>query len=125
MPLYILPRRHSFIWLCLPVIVLCWNSTSHGGLAIRLVQADTDSRGTEMSAPSEPTSNEAERVRIENQGGEMHSIPEFNEDTPEYIAATANCQLFTLRGGRLEWVFSRVESSYVSPLPLVVPIGVN
>ncbi len=103
-------------------MVLCWNSTSHGGLAIGLADSDSGSLVSEMSAPSNPTSNEDEKSRVESRSGDLHVIPTCQSDTAENIAATNKCQVFVSGGQRVGWASSRVNSSYVKPPPLIVPI---
>ena len=104
------------------MIVLCWNSTSHGGLAIGLADADSASLISEMSAPSDPTSNEDEKSRVESRNGDLHVIPTCQSDSAENIAATNKYQAFASSGQRIAWESSRVKSFYVKPPPLIVPI---
>ena len=103
-------------------MILCWNSTSHGGLAIGLADADSASLVSEMSVPSDPTSNEEEKSRVESRNGDMHVIPTCHSDIAEQIAATNKYQVFVSCGQRIAWESSRVNSSYVKPPPLIVPI---
>ena len=103
-------------------MILCWNSTSHGGLAIGLADSDSASLVSEMSATSDPTSNEDEKSRVESRNGGLHVIPTFQSDTAEHIAATNKYQVFVSCGQRIAWESSRVKSSYVKPPPLIVPI---
>ncbi len=117
--------HRSLVWLFLPVMVLCWNSTSQGGLAIGLADADSASLVNEMSVAGDPTSNEEGKSRVESRNGDLHVFPTCQSDTAEHIAATNKYQFFVSCGERVAWESSRVDSSYVVPPPLVVPISAN
>jgi len=104
-------------------MILCWNSTSHGGLAIGLADADSASLVSEMSVPSDPTSNEEEKSRVESRNGDMHVIPTCQSDIAEQIAATNKYQVFVSCGQRIAWESSRVNSSYARLPPFHVPVA--
>ena len=103
-------------------MILCWNSTSHGGLAIGLTDADSASLVSDMSAPSDPASHEGEKSKVESRNGDLHVMPTCQSDIAEQIAAMNKYQVFGSCGQRITWESSRVNSSYVIPPPLIVPI---